>query len=259
MTFLVDSHCHLDFPGLTEDVDGVLDRARAAGVGRFLTIGTKSAGWAGLQALASTRPDVFCSVGVHPHEAEPEAGVDAAHLIAAAEHPRVVAIGECGLDYYYAHSPRAEQQASFRAHIEAARTTGLPLIVHMRDAEEDAATILREEMRRGPFSGVIHCFTSTAAFAAFALDLGFHISFSGILTFKSARDLQETARTLPLDRILVETDAPYLAPVPMRGKSCEPAFVAHTARFLAALRGESDTTVATATSANFFRLFSRAA
>jgi TatD DNase family protein len=256
---LVDSHCHLNYPGLVEDQQGVLARARAVGVGHFLAIGTKVAEWAEVTAIAAREHDVSCTVGVHPHEAEkhPDLGLD--KLLEASAHPKVVGIGECGLDYYYEHSPRAEQQAQFRTHIAAARESGLPLIVHTRDAEADTLAIMRDEMGKGAYTGVIHCFTASQAFAEAALDLGFYISLSGIVTFKSARNLQASAQTIPLDRLLVETDSPYLAPIPMRGRPCEPAFVAHTAAFVAGLRGEALDTLAAATTANFFQLFKKAA
>ncbi|MGK2286091.1 TatD family hydrolase [Pedomonas sp. V897] len=255
---LVDSHCHLNYKGLREDVPGVLARARAAGVGRFLNISTKEHEWAEVVGLAEQEPDVFATVGIHPHEAETHPEVDTAKLVAACDHPRVIGIGETGLDYFYDHSPREQQQASFRAHIAACRETGLPLIVHTRDAEEDTARILREEMEKGPYTGVIHCFTASQAFGEIALELGFYISISGIVTFKNARDLQETVKTIPQDRLLVETDSPFLAPVPMRGKPCEPAFVTHTAAFVANLRGQTVEELAETTTANFFRLFSKA-
>ncbi len=255
---LVDSHCHLNYPGLVEDQQGVMARARAAGVGRMVAIGTKQAEWAEVQALADGEADVFCTVGIHPHEAEKHPDFGIAQLLDAAQHNRTIGIGETGLDYYYDHSPRAQQQAHFRAHIIAARETSLPLIVHTRDAETDTLNIMREEMGQGAFSGVIHCFTASQAFAEAALDLGFYISLSGILTFKSAKDLQATAKTIPLDRLLVETDSPYLAPVPMRGRPCEPAYVTHTAACLAMLRNMDAAKIADITTENFFRLFSKA-
>ena len=254
---LIDSHCHLNYKGLVEDQQNVLERARAAGIGLMLNIATRESEWDAVLATAEQQPDVWATVGIHPHEADEHPHIDTAKLIERAAHPRVVGIGETGLDYYYDHSDRARQQSSFRAHIAASRATGLPLIVHTRDAEEDTLAILREEMGQGAYPGVIHCFTASEAFADAALDLGFYISISGIVTFKSAKDLQETAARLPLDRLLVETDSPFLAPVPHRGKSCEPAFVADTARFLAKLRGESVEQLAAATSANFRSLFSK--
>jgi TatD DNase family protein len=256
---LVDSHCHLNYPGLVEDQQGVLARARAAGIGHFLAIGTKQAEWPEVMALAEREADVTCTIGIHPHEAEKHPDLGLNELLEAAAHPKVVGIGETGLDYFYDKSPRAQQQAHFRTHIAAARETGLPMIVHTRDAEEDTLAIMRDEMGKGAYTGVIHCFTASQAFAEAALDLGFYISLSGILTFKNARDLQATAQTIPLDRLLVETDSPYLAPVPMRGRPCEPAYVAHTAKFLADLRGISLETLAAATTANFFKLFWKAA
>lgn len=256
---LVDSHCHLNYKGLVEDQAGVLDRARAAGVSTMLNISTRSAEWDAVIGLAEREPDVWASVGIHPHDADSHVEIEAQALVDKAEHPRVVGIGESGLDYYYDRSDRERQRTSFRNHIAAARASGLPIIVHTRDAEEDTAAILTEEMGRGRFSGVIHCFTAGSAFARTALDLGLYISISGIVTFKNARDLQQTASGLPLERLLIETDSPFLAPVPHRGRPCEPAFVADTARFLAELRGETVERLAEATSANFRALFSKAA
>lgn len=253
----VDSHCHLNYQGLVEDQAGVLARARAAGVSAMLNISTRSAEWDQVLKVAEEQPDVWASVGIHPHDADTHAEVETDTLVARAAHPRVVGIGETGLDFYYDRSDRDRQRTSFRSHIAAARETGLPLIVHTREAEADTAAILTEEMRKGRFTGVIHCFTASADFAAKALDLGFYISISGIVTFKNARDLQETARKLPLDRLLIETDSPFLAPVPHRGKPCEPAYVADTARFLAQLRGEALEELAAATTANFRALFSK--
>jgi TatD DNase family protein len=254
---LVDSHCHLDFPDFAPDRAEVLARARNAGVGAMVTIGTKLSRFEEVRAIAESDPAIWCSVGVHPHEAEREGVGDPAPLLAAARHPKVVGIGETGLDYHYKHSAPAAQARSFRAHIAAARESGLPLIVHARDADLDAIRILTDENRIGPYPGVIHCFTASRELAEHAVALGLYISFSGILTFKNARDIQETAKALPLDRILVETDAPYLAPAPNRGKRNEPAFVAHTAAFLARLRGETPERIAAATSENFFRLFAK--
>lgn len=256
---LIDSHCHLNYKGLVEDQCAVLDRARAAGVTGFLNISTRQREWGDIIAVAEREPDVWASVGIHPHEADAHADLGEAALIEAASHPRVVAIGETGLDYYYDHSDRETQKALFRVHIAVARETGLPLIVHTRDAEADTAAILREEMGRGAFPALIHCFTASAAFAGDMIDLGLMISLSGITTFKNARDLQEIAADLPEDRILVETDAPFLAPVPHRGKTCEPAFVADTLRFVAGLRGTSAEHLADATTQNFMRLFTKVA
>jgi TatD DNase family protein len=255
---LVDSHCHLNYKGLVEQRYEVLQRARERGVSAMLNISTREREWDEVIGLAEQESDVWASVGVHPHEADGHTGVDAAKLVAKAEHPRVVAIGETGLDYYYDHSDRAQQRLSFREHIAAARETGLPVIVHTRDAEDDTAQILSEEMAAGEYNGVIHCFTASADFARKALDLGFYISLSGIVTFKNAHDLQDVAKWLPADRILVETDAPFLAPVPHRGKTGEPAFVADTARFVADLRGEGESALAAQTTENFYRLFSKA-
>ena len=255
---LIDSHCHLNYPGLAEDQAGVLARARAAGIGGFLNIATRQREWAAIVALAEREPDVWASIGIHPHEADTHADLGAAALLTAAAHPRVIAIGETGLDYYYDHSDRATQQALFRVHIGVARETGLPLIVHTRDAEADTAAILAEEMGKGAFPGLIHCFTASADFARQMLALGLTISLSGIVTFKNASDLQAIARELPEDRLLVETDAPFLAPVPHRGRTCEPAFAADTARFVAGLRGTTPERLAAATTRNFFALFTRA-
>jgi TatD DNase family protein len=255
---LVDSHCHLDFPEFAPELDAVLARARAAGVGHFLTIGTEVAKFAGVLAVAERAPDIHCSVGVHPHEAkvEPLDGPDA--LLRVATHPKVVGFGESGLDYYYDHSPREAQIADFRVHCAAARAAQLPLIVHTRDAEDDTIAILQEEQGRGAFPGLIHCFTGTARLARAALDLGFYISVSGIATFRKSEELRATIKEVPLDRLLVETDSPYLAPQPVRGKRNEPAFVVHTAAMLAELKGVGPDQLADATTANFFRLFSKA-
>lgn len=255
----VDSHCHLNYKGLAEDQAGVLERARAAGVDTMLNISTRAGEWDEVLAVAEREPDVWASVGIHPHDADAHPDVETETLVKRAAHPRIVGIGESGLDYYYDHSDRERQRASFRAHIAAARETGLPIIVHTRDAEEDTASILAEEMGKGAYKGVIHCFTASADFARKALDLGFYISISGIVTFKNAKDLQETVHGLPSGRLLIETDSPFLAPVPHRGRPCEPAFVADTARFLADLRGEPLEALAETTSANFRTLFDKAA
>jgi TatD DNase family protein len=254
----VDSHCHLNYKGLVEQQADVLARARDAGVSAMLNISTREREWDDVVGLAESQPDVWASVGIHPHEADSHVGIDTAKLVAQAAHPRVIGIGETGLDYYYDHSDRAQQRASFREHIAAARETGLPLIVHTRDAEEDTYDILAEEMGKGAYSGVIHCFTASQHFADKALDLGFYISLSGIVTFKNAKDLQATALTLPEDRLLIETDSPFLAPIPHRGKACEPAFVADTAHFLCNLREVGLNYLAQTTSDNFYRLFSKA-
>ena len=254
---LTDSHCHLNYKGIVEDQHGVLERARAAGVGTMLNISTRRSEWDDVIGVAEREGDVWASVGIHPHEADAHPDVDTALLVERAAHPRVVGIGESGLDYYYDHSDRERQRDSFRAHIAAARETGLPIIVHTRDAEADTYEILAEEMGKGAFTGVIHCFTASADFAAKALDLGLFISMSGIVTFRNAKDLQETAKGIPADRLLIETDSPFLAPVPHRGKPCEPAFVADTARFLSELRGEPLEALTQRTSANFRTLFAK--
>ncbi|WP_370171897.1 TatD family hydrolase [Sphingobium abikonense] len=256
---LIDSHCHLNYKGLIEDQVNVLERSRSAGVDLMLNIATRESEWDAVLDTAIREPDVWATVGIHPHEADEHPHVDTAKLVERAAHPRVVGIGETGLDYYYDYSDRERQQRSFRAHIAACRQTGLPLIVHTRDAEDDTLAIMREEMEQGAYRGVIHCFTASGAFADAAMALGFYISISGIVTFKSAKDLQETAARLPLDRLLIETDSPFLAPVPHRGKPCEPAYVADTARFLAALRGQSAEELGAATSVNFRTLFSKVA
>ncbi|MDT8757982.1 TatD family hydrolase [Sphingomonas psychrotolerans] len=254
---LADSHCHLIYKGLGEQRPEVLARAREAGVVAMLNISTRENEWDDVIAVAEREPDVWASVGIHPHEADQHPDVDTSKLVERAAHPRVVGIGESGLDYYYDHSDRDRQRASFRAHLAAARETRLPIIVHTRDAEADTAEILREEMEQGAFPGVIHCFTASGEFADVALELGLYISISGIVTFKNARELQETAARLPLDRLLIETDAPFLAPVPHRGKTGEPAFVADTCRFLANLRGEDPEALAEATRQNFHKLFAK--
>jgi TatD DNase family protein len=256
---LIDSHCHLDFPDFADEIDGVVARARQAGVGAMLTIGTKLRAFDGVRAVAERYDDVWCSVGVHPHEAKDEPLDEASALIERAAHPKVVGIGEAGLDYYYEHSPRGDQTRNFRAHIQAARATGLPLIVHARDADDDLCLILSEEMTKGRFTGLIHCFSSGRKLAETALALGFFISISGIVTFKKSDDLRAIVAGVPLDRLLVETDAPYLAPMPFRGKRNEPAFVVHTAAHVAKLKGVEPAALADATTDNFFRLFTKAA
>jgi len=256
---LVDSHCHLNYEGLADRQEEVLAAARARGVQGFLNISTRQKEWGDVVGAAERHPDVWASIGVHPHEADAHPDLGAAALVEAAAHPRVIAIGECGLDYYYDKSDRAAQRERFGAHIEAARQTGLPLVVHTRDAEADTAEILTREVGKGGVGGVLHCFTGSAELARTALDLGFYISISGIVTFKNARDLQAVAKTIPHDRMLVETDSPFLAPVPHRGQTCEPAFVVDTAAFLSDLRDEPLDELAAATTANFFRLFNKAA
>lgn len=255
---LVDSHCHLNYKGLVEDQAAVLARARNSGVTAMLNISTREREWRDIVATAEREEDVWASIGIHPHEADAHPDVDLGKLIDEARHERVIAIGETGLDYYYDHSDRARQRQSFRTHIQAARETGLPIIVHTRDAEEDTAQIMSEEMEQGAYTGVIHCFTASDDFAQKALDMGLYISISGIVTFKNAKDLQETAARLPADKLLVETDAPFLAPVPHRGKTGEPAFVADTARFLADLRGDEYDQLCETTAQNFYTLFAKA-
>ena len=255
---LVDSHCHLDFPAFADDFPAMLERARAAGVRTLQTISTRLATVDTILDVASRDPDIWCSVGLHPHEAATEEDVSPDRIVALLDHPDVIGVGETGLDYYYEHSPRERQQESFRNHIEASRRTGLPLIVHARDADDDIVAVLREEYEAGPFPGLIHCFTAGPELARAALDIGFLISISGIVTFKKAENVHAAAREVPLDRLLVETDAPFLAPVPHRGKRCEPAFVARTAAAVAELRQIDPSRLAEATTDNFFRLFSKA-
>ncbi len=255
---LIDSHCHLNYEGLAERQDEVLANARARGVTGFLNISTRQSEWDDVIAVAETNSDVWATVGVHPHEADAHPDLGAAALVEAASHPSVIAIGECGLDYYYDKSDRGAQRERFQAHIDAARETGLPLVVHTREAEADTAEILTKAVEQGGVTGVLHCFTGSADLARIGLDLGFLVSLSGIVTFKNASELQDIAKWLPLDRMLVETDSPFLAPVPHRGKPCEPAFVADTAAFVAELRGEEPDALADATTANFFKLFAKA-
>lgn len=256
---LIDSHCHLQYEGLVDDQSGVLERAREAGVTGMLNISTRRSEWEAVIATATREPDVWASVGIHPHEADAHVDLGREALIEAASRPRVIGIGETGLDYYYDKSDRAVQCDLFRMHIGVARETGLPIIIHTRDAEDDTAGILAEEMGKGGFPALIHCFTASADFARKVLDLGLTISLSGIVTFKNARDLQEIARELPEDRILVETDSPFLAPVPHRGRPCEPAFVRDTAQFIADLRGTTIEDISATTTRNFFELFTKAA
>lgn len=254
---IVDSHCHLDFPDFAAELDAVVARARAAGVGRLVTISTRVKKHAQLIAIAEKYPDVFCSVGTHPHNAHEELDIDAKTLIALAKHPKIVAIGEAGLDYHYDKSPRPAQLKSFIQHIVAARETGLPLVIHARDCDADMAAILREETAEGAFNAVLHCFTGGRDLAFTAIELGHYVSFTGILTFKNSAALREIAAELPADRILIETDSPYLAPVPYRGKRCEPAYVVETAKVLAETRGISPEAIALQTTENFFRLFNK--
>jgi TatD DNase family protein len=255
----VDSHCHLNYKGLIEDQDAVIARAAEAGVSAMLNISTRESEWDDVIGTAERTSHIWASVGIHPHEADQHRDIDTAKLVTKSAHARVIAIGETGLDYYYDKSDRAQQQESFVAHIDAARETGLPLIVHTRDAESDTYDLLRAGMVTGPYKGVIHCFTASQDFADKVLALGLYVSISGIVTFKNAKDLQQTAASIPEDRLLIETDAPFLAPVPHRGRTCEPGFVADTARFLADLRGATVEQLAAATTRNFYALFDKAA
>ncbi len=252
--YLVDSHCHLDFAPEAERAD-IVARARRAGVVTLLTISTKLAEFPELRAISETDPDIWCSVGTHPHEAQAEKGASAEAIVSLTRHPKVIGIGETGLDFHYNHSPREDQETAFRIHARAAIAAGLPLIVHSRNADAETVAILAEEK---PPAGVIHCFSTGRLLAERALELGFYISLSGIVTFKTADELRVIARDIPLDRLLVETDAPYLAPMPMRGKTNEPAFLVHTAEFVAGLKGVSPQELAERTSTNFFRLFAKA-
>jgi TatD DNase family protein len=254
---LVDSHCHLDFPDFGGELDAIVERARAAGVGRIVTISTRIKRHDGLIAIAERYDDVFCSVGTHPHQAHEEHDIAVDDIVRMTEHPKVVAIGEAGLDYFYDYSPRDAQERGFRTHVAAARATGLPLVIHSRHADDDMARILEEEMGKGAFKAVLHCFTGSRALAERAIALGLSISFTGIVTFKKSDELRAIAASLPSDRILVETDAPYLAPGRHRGKRNEPAFVTETAKVLADTRGVSTDELARQTTDNFFRLFSK--
>lgn len=259
MSLLVDSHCHLDFPVLRENLEGVMNRAAAAGIGKMVTICTRVDHFAGILEIAEAHDNVYCSVGLHPHDAAEEPELSTERLVELAGHEKVVGIGETGLDFHYDQSPRALQAQLFRRHIAAARQTGLPLIVHSRAADDEMIEIIQDEAAKGAFPGVLHCFSSGPELARAALALGFYISFSGILTFKKADEVRAVAAEVPLDRLLVETDAPYLAPVPHRGKDNEPSFVAHTAAKLAEMRGLGSKEVADLTTANFYRLFQKAA
>lgn len=255
---LIDSHCHLDFPDFANEREAVITRARAAGIAGMLTICTKMADFPAIRALAAGHGGIWCSVGVHPHEAEGAGDLAPGRIVAECAHPKVVAIGETGLDFHYEHSPRDIQERVFRAHIVAARETGLPIVIHTRDADDDTVRILDDEQQTGPFKGLIHCFSAGAAVAEVAVAHGMYVSFSGIVTFKNAEPVRKVAESVPLDRLLVETDAPYLAPVPVRGKRCEPAFTAHTAAYLAKLRGLPVAELTRRTTENFFRLFAKA-
>ena len=256
---LVDSHCHLDFPDFEGELDDVMARAKDAGIGHMMTICTRVTKFDGVLALAEAYDNVFCTVGIHPHNTEDEPETTAQELIGLSKHPKVVGLGETGLDFFYFNSPRYIQEKSFRAHITAARETGLPLVIHNRDSDEDMIRVLRDEHAKGPFPGVIHCFSSGPELAESVMEIGLSISFSGIVTFKTADVLRDVARQVPIERILVETDSPYLAPVPKRGKRNEPAFTAFTATEVAELKGMDADAFAKATTDNYFRLFSKAA
>ena len=254
---LIDSHCHLDFPDFAPEIDAVVARARAAGVHRLITISTRVADAHVYRSLAERFDDVFFTIGTHPHQAHEEPDTSVARLVELSAHPKCVGIGEAGLDYHYDKSPREVAARVFRIHIAAARETGLPLVIHARDADADVAAIVRDEMGQGAFKAVLHCFTSSRELAMTGLELGFYVSFSGVLTFKTSNELRAIARDMPLDRLLVETDAPFLAPVPHRGRRNEPAFVAATAGVLAQVKGISPEALAAATTANVLRLFAK--
>ncbi|WP_417623660.1 TatD family hydrolase [Paremcibacter congregatus] len=255
---IVDSHCHLNYGSMMEDMEGVMARAKTAGVETMLAINARLSEYDEVIALADRYDHVFATVGSHPHEAEKEPGITAEQLIEKSKHPKVIGIGETGLDFFYEYAPRDLQEANFRAHIAAARDTGLPLIVHARDADDLTITVMRDEMEKGAYPAVIHCFTASQALADATLEMGCYISISGIVTFKSARELQETVKTIPLDRLLIETDAPYLAPVPKRGKPNEPSYVRYTAEYLSDLLDVPFDHLAQTTTDNFYRLFTKA-
>jgi TatD DNase family protein len=254
---LIDTHCHLDFPELSADLDGILARAREAGVQQLITISTRIRQFDKLRAIVEEHDNIFCSIGTHPHNAAEEDGIGADEIIKLAQHPKVVGIGEAGLDYHYHYSPPEAQTRGFRAHIQAARESGLPVIIHARDADQDIGDILETEMGKGAFTGVLHCFSSGIELARRGLELGLYVSFSGILTFKNAKEVQAVALEAPEDRILIETDAPYLAPAPHRGHVNEPSYVRHTAQFLADLRKQSLADIARNTTNNALKLFSK--
>jgi TatD DNase family protein len=254
---LIDTHCHLDFPDFAAERDAIVSRAKAAGVGRLITISTRIDKFADYAGVAEAYDDVFCTVGTHPHNAHLEPEASAAEIVDLARHPKCVGIGEAGLDYHYDRAPRETAQRVFRTHIAAARESGLPLVIHTRDADADTAKILEEEMGKGAFKALLHCFTASRELAQHALALGLYISFSGVLTFKNSQELRDIARDAPLDRLLVETDAPFLAPVPYRGKRNEPAYVASTAAVLAEAKGVVASEIAAVTTANAMRLFSK--
>ncbi|HEY4140957.1 MAG TPA: TatD family hydrolase [Pseudolabrys sp.] len=254
---LVDSHCHLDFPDFASELDAIVARARSAGIGRMVSISTRVRKHPHVLAITERFADVFCSVGTHPHYAHEELDIDAAALVTIAQHPKVVAIGEAGLDYHYDNAPRDAQEQGFRTHIAAARETGLPLVIHAREADDDVTRILKEETGKGAFPAVLHCFTGGRNLAFAAVELGHYVSFTGILTFKNSQNLRDIAAALPAERVLVETDAPYLAPLPYRGKRNEPSYVVETAKTLAQTRGVSPDEIARQTTENFYRLFNK--
>ena len=255
---IIDSHCHLDFPELAADRAGVIARAKAAGVERMVTISTRVARFDEIKAIAEANPEVWCSVGTHPHHADEELHIQVEDLVRLSEHPKCIAIGEAGLDYFYDNAPKDAQETGFRRHIAAARITGLPLVIHARSADEMTAAILKEESGQGPFPFVLHCYTGGMELAKVGLELGGYVSFSGIITFKNAESIREVARMVPDDRFLVETDAPYLAPIPHRGETNEPAYTRHTAEYLASVRSQSSEQIFADSTANFYRLFSKA-
>jgi TatD DNase family protein len=257
LTVLIDSHCHLDFPDFADDVAAIVGRAEAAGIGRMVSISTRVGRFDNLLGIAERFSNVYSSIGTHPHYAHEEPDVTVADLVAKTRHPKVVAIGEAGLDYHYDYSPRDAQEAGFRRHIAAARETGLPLVIHAREADADVQHILEDETGKGAFPAVLHCYTGGRELAMRAVELGLYVSFTGILTFKTSDALRAIAAELPADRILVETDAPYLAPGKYRGKRNEPAYVTETAKTLATVRGVSPDEIARQTTANFFRLFNK--
>ncbi|GCA51906.1 TatD family hydrolase [Sinorhizobium meliloti] len=254
---LIDTHCHLDFPDFEAERDAIIERAREAGVAQMVTISTRVKRFDTILAIAEKYPNVFCSVGTHPHNADEELDVTADDLVRLSAHPKVVAIGEAGLDYFYDNAPRDAQAEGLRRHIAAARTTGLPLVIHSRSADDDMAAILTEESGKGAFPFLLHCFSSGPDLARIGVELGGYVSFSGILTFPKSEELRDIARTVPRDRMIVETDAPYLAPKPFRGKRNEPAYVAHTAEVLAQAIGVSSEEIAEITTENAFRIFSK--
>jgi TatD DNase family protein len=256
---LIDHHCHLDFPQLVADREGILARAKAAGVGVMVTISTRIRQLPMLLDICAAHDTIYCSVGTHPHNADEERGIEADEIVRLSQHPKVVAIGEAGLDYFYKHSSPEAQAEGFRRHIEAARRTGLPLEIHTRDADEDTLAILEDEQGRGAFPAILHCYTGGPKLAQRAVELGLYVSFTGVVTFKKSEALRDIASSVPLDRLLVETDAPYLAPEPYRGKTNEPSYVAHTAAALAKVKGVSADELAAATTDNFFRLFRKVA